>query len=263
MSASVSPARSSAARGRGHRADAHASGRHAGDRPGDQPGQRPQPELGGPLAGGHEADRGAVVLPAGVARRDRRVGVLRPHAPGCSAASVSSVVSARGCSSRSTTRRRPCRPRTVTGTISSAKRPSSLRRDRPLVRAQRQLVLLLARDRVLAAQVLGGLEHPAGHRVVAAARGDPAAGEPVGSMTLARRGAPAHAGRSSTRPGSCSPRRRRSPGPAPRSGPASRRRAPPAAPSRSAGRSGARRPSTGRPASSAATRPIAGRLAVG
>ena len=45
--------------------------------------------------------------------------------------------------------------------------------------ADGELVLLLAGDAVLAAQVLGRLDHAAGHRVVPAAGGDPAAGQPV------------------------------------------------------------------------------------
>jgi hypothetical protein len=42
--------------------------------------------------------------------------------------------------------------------------------DRAFVRTQRQLVLLVARDPVLAAHVLGGLQHAARHGVVDAAR---------------------------------------------------------------------------------------------
>ncbi len=46
-----------------------------------------------------------------------------------------------------------------------------LRCHRPRVRVESQFVLLRAGDRVLGAQVLGGLDHAAGHRVEAAAGG--------------------------------------------------------------------------------------------
>jgi hypothetical protein len=65
--------------GRRHRPDAHRLRRDAGHRPGHQPGQRAQPELGGLLRGGDHADRGAVVLPAGVAGGDGGLRVVLPH----------------------------------------------------------------------------------------------------------------------------------------------------------------------------------------
>ena len=84
---------------------------------------------------------------------------------GRSLASVSTLASGRMCSSRSTTVS-PFRPGTVTGTISSANRPGLGGGGRALVAADGVLVLLLAGDLVLGAQVLGGLDHAAGHRVV-------------------------------------------------------------------------------------------------
>ena len=97
---------------------------------------------------------------------------------GLSLARDSTEVSARGCSSVS---------------MSSLALPGAhrdrddllgedavlLRGHRPLMRCHRQLVLFGARDAVLAAQVLGGLQHPAGHRIVPPTRGGPAAGERV------------------------------------------------------------------------------------
>ncbi len=71
-------------------------------------------------------------------------------------------------------------------------RPALLGVDGPLVRARRQLVLRLPRDGVLPPQVLRGLEHPALDDVVDAARGDPAAGQPVVHDRAAAAGAPAH-----------------------------------------------------------------------
>ena len=62
---------------------------------------------------------------------------------------------ARGCSSRSTTTGRPCFCAIVTGEISSAKTPALLRRDRLLLAAQREAVLILARDLELLGDVLG------------------------------------------------------------------------------------------------------------
>src|SRR5947208_14382267 len=51
--------------------------------------------------------------------------------------------------------------------------------DRERVGAERDLVLLLPADPVLAAEVLGRLEHPAGHGVVDAASGHARAHEPI------------------------------------------------------------------------------------
>ena len=57
--------------------------------------------------------------------------------------------------------------------------PVALRGDRALVRDQGEPVLRLARDAVLATEILGGLEHASWDRIVATAGGDPAAGDPV------------------------------------------------------------------------------------
>ncbi len=145
------------------------------------------------------------------------------------------------CSSVSTTVS-PFRPCTVTGTISSANRPSSARRGGPLVAAHRVLVLLLARRspysrrRFSAVSIIppgtGWLTPPAVTRPRASA-----------SFSIDARPAlvaPAHRRRSRTARCSSTPRRRPAPPPTPRPAPASPRTAPPAAPSRSAGRSAAR-----------------------
>ena len=67
-----------------------------------------------------------------------------------------------------------------------------LRGDRPLMRRHRQLVLLLPGDRVLPAQVLCGLQHAAGHRVVAPARGGASAGQCVVHLDAGSGSAPTH-----------------------------------------------------------------------
>ncbi len=54
-----------------------------------------------------------------------------------------------------------------------------MRRPGALLGTERQLVLLLAGEVVVAAEVLGGLEHSTRHRVVLAAGGLPGAVEPV------------------------------------------------------------------------------------
>ena len=66
-----------------------------------------------------------------------------------------------------------------------------VRGDRPLVRAEGELVLLVARNRVLAAEVLGRLDHPARHRVVDAAGGDPPADQAVLEHRATGAGSPA------------------------------------------------------------------------
>ena len=86
---------------------------------------------------------------------------------GFSAASFSSVVSGRGCSSRTTS---------PTGTSSSSKRPAS-RGGRPaLLRVERERVLVLARDAVALGDVLARLAHrlEREHRLHARVREAPA-----------------------------------------------------------------------------------------
>src|SRR5205823_1865989 len=61
------------------RTDAHGGRRHPGDGPGDEPDQGAQPEVGGLLGGGDDADGGAVVLSGGVARGHGGVGILTTH----------------------------------------------------------------------------------------------------------------------------------------------------------------------------------------
>ena len=69
---------------------------------------------------------------------------------GLSAASFSTLVSGRGCSSRVTS---------PTGTSSSSKRPAVVRRRPALLRLERERVLLLARDAVALGHVLARLAH--------------------------------------------------------------------------------------------------------
>ena len=195
MSASFSPAASSAFAVGGTGPMPIVVGRHAADGPGDQPDQRPQAQLGSAVSGVVTTQIAAPSFcPQALPAVTVASGSSRPST-GRSAASFSTVVSGRdvlvgvddGVALPG---------RTVTGTISSANRPASLRRGGALVRAHGELVLLLARDRVLAAQVLRGLQHPAGHRVVVAAGRDPAAGQRVVQHgTPAPLGAPAHRGR--------------------------------------------------------------------
>ena len=75
----LQPACGQRLRRRRHRADAHRPRRHPGDAPGDEPGQRAQAQLGGLLRGGDDRDGGAVVLAAGVAGGDGRLGVVPAH----------------------------------------------------------------------------------------------------------------------------------------------------------------------------------------
>ena len=96
------------------------------------------------------------------------------------------------CSSRSTTVS-PLRPRTVNGHDLLGEPALGLRGGGAPVGADGELVLLLARDPVLPAEVLGGLDHAAGDGVVPAAGGDPPAGQRVVQQhARAGAGAPAH-----------------------------------------------------------------------
>ena len=167
-------------RGGRHRADAHGRRRHAADAPGDQPGQRPQPELGGPVAGWVTTQTAApsfcpLALPGG----DGGVGVV---------------------AAEDRAQRRPASPRVESGAdvlvaVDDGLAPAARHRDRHdlvgepalLARPRRRAGGVRTANsscssrgmRVLAAQVLRGLEHPAGHREVDAAGGDPAAGQRV------------------------------------------------------------------------------------
>ena len=112
---------------------------------------------------------------------------------GLSLASESTHASARGCSSVSITCS-PCRLDTVTPMISSAKMPLCCADNRPVVRGNGEFVLLLPGDAVLAAQVLGGLQHAAGHRVELAAGGGAPARQAVVHLHAVTARAPAHVG---------------------------------------------------------------------
>ena len=105
---------------------------------------------------------------------------------GRSLARSSRVVSGRGCSSRSTTTSGlPRRPGTVTGHQLVGEPAGLVGGPGALLGADGELVLLLAADGVLPAEVLRGLEHPAGDRVVPAAGGDPGPVEPVHQLDAA------------------------------------------------------------------------------
>ncbi len=155
--------------GGGHRADAHDLGADAGHGPRPQREQRPQPAPLGLGAGGDHAHRGAVVLPAGVARGH---GGLRRRSSSRTGSQRRQVLEcgrpARGCSSRSTTTSGflAARHGHRHQLVGEPARVLGGARHRCWDRT-RQLVLLLAGDAVLAAQVLRGLQHAAGHRVVA------------------------------------------------------------------------------------------------
>ena len=141
MSASVSPALPRATSARGHRADAHDVRRNARDTPGDQPDQRPSALVRRPsprvvtmhieAASFCPLELPAVTVASGSLLAAERVSALL---------SASTEVSARGCSSVSITSS-PCRVRTVTGMISSARIAVLLRGHRPLVRRDGEFVL--------------------------------------------------------------------------------------------------------------------------
>ena len=114
MSSIVSPARCSARSVAGTGPMPIVSGGTPATAQRHKAAQRPQAELGGPLGMGDDAHRGAVVLPARVARgHGRRRG---PRGPSPAAARRASRGSRRPADAR---RRRPrARRRTATGTIS-------------------------------------------------------------------------------------------------------------------------------------------------
>ena len=143
---------------------------------------------------GDDADGGPVVLAGRVARRDRRLGVVATHdrsqpgedLDGGVGADVLVGVDDAGGAALAHRHRHD-----LVG------EPARVARRRgPAMAADGELVLLGARDAVVAAQVLGRLDHPAGHREVGAARGDPPAGQPVVQQhTGPAAHTPAHGGR--------------------------------------------------------------------
>ena len=176
--------------GRGDRADAHHLGADAGDGPRLQGEQRAQPAALGLLAGGHDAHRGAVVLAAGVAGGDGGLGVdLLAHRPqrgqllegGLGAGVLVAVDDDVGLAAAARDGDRHELVGEPAGLVGGAG---------PLLGADRELVLLLARDVVLAAQVLGRLEHAAGDRVVLAAGGLAGADQAVHQLDASRRWTP-------------------------------------------------------------------------
>ncbi len=194
MSASVRPALASATFGRRHRPDAHHVGGHPGHRPRHQAHQRCQTEFARPS-------------PAWSTRHIDAASFCPLELPAVTVASGSDLPRT-GFSCRELLHRgvgagmlvgvdeppdHACRVvRNQDGDDLLGEQAVLLGRDRPLVRAHRELVLFLARDPVLPAQVLGRLEHAARHRVVPAARGGAPAGQRVVHRDAASGAAPTH-----------------------------------------------------------------------
>ncbi len=157
---------------------------------GDEARERLQPELRGPLGVRDDADRRAVVLAGGVARCHGRGRVRAAHdrlerrqaLTGRIAARVLVAVDQAFAGA-------PVLDLHRHDLLGEAAVLVGL--DRELVRAQRELVLRFPGDPVLAAQVLGGLEHAARHGVVDAAGGHAGAHEPILEHRAARSRAPA------------------------------------------------------------------------
>ena len=105
------------------------------------------------------------------------------------------LVSRRGCSSVVSVVSLPFASRTTTGTISSANRPSSCAAIACSCDRTDSSSCSSRRDAVLPPQVLGRLDHPAGHRVVVAAGRLARPGEPVEQRDRAAAGAVAQRGR--------------------------------------------------------------------
>ena len=105
---------------------------------------------------------------------------------GRSFASRSRLVSARGPSSASTTVVSPRPAGASTGTSSSANRPLGLGGDGPLVAAQREGVLVVARDPVALGDVLGRLAH----RLCRVALGHPRVDQPPSERGVVHRPRP-------------------------------------------------------------------------
>ena len=108
--------------GGGDGVDSHRAGRYSGDCPGRESRDGTQPELRSLVGCCDDSECSAVVLAAGVACSDGGLGVDFPRL-GRSVDSDSTVVSARGCSSVSTTSGSPLRCGTYTPTISWGKTP--------------------------------------------------------------------------------------------------------------------------------------------
>ena len=202
--------------------------------------ERLQAELAGAVGVGDDADGATVVLAAGVPRRDGRLGVARGHQRFQPRELLQRAVRARVLVG--VDRARPLPGRRLDRHDLLGEDALLLGGDGPAMGAQRELVLLGAGDAVLAAEVLGRFDHPAGHFVVDTAGGDPRSGEPVLERHASRPSPPSACRWRRTRPGSCSrPRRpaRRRPRP---SGPPCRPASAPTARRRSGGRSGALEP---------------------
>ena len=183
------PARSSARLVEGDGPDAHRLRSDPGDRPGDEPAERPQAELLRAVAVGDDAGGRAVVLAAGVAGRDRRFGVLAQHHRPQTGQRLDARVGARMLID-------------VDHAIAHRYRHDLLRKSAlamgshgELVGAQRELILRGPLDRIVAADVLRRLEHPAPHGVPGSAGGDPRASETILQARAAPAYSPAQLGR--------------------------------------------------------------------
>ncbi len=190
--AQLQPGFGKCALGGRYRADAHHVGRHTRDGPRHQSHQRSEAEFGGPLRGGHQTHGRRVVLAAGIAGRNRCVWIILEQNGFELAQRFHRGVGARvlvGVDHLLATAAAHGDRNDLLG-----QNAVLLRGHRTLVRRHRELVLFLTRDVVLAAQVLRGLQHAAGHRVVAAAGGGASARQPVVHLHATAGTAPAHVG---------------------------------------------------------------------
>ena len=173
---------------RRHRTDTHTIRLDAGEAPRPELGQRSEPEISGHLGMGDQTDGGAVVLPAGVAGRDRSLRVRSRHD-------------------------RTKRGQGLEGSVGSgmlialdylfapagrdANRHEFVGEDAftlgahgPLMRTQREGVLTLPRDLVVTTEVLGRFYHSAGHGIVTPPGRDPTPGQSVDQFGIAGPGTP-------------------------------------------------------------------------
>ena len=149
-------------------------------------------EFGGPLRGGHQTHGGRVVLPAGVSRGHGRFRIILEQNGFELAQRFHRGVGARVLVGVD----HLLAPAAAHGDRDDLFGQDAvlLRGHRTLVRRHRQFVLLLTRDAVLAAQILRGLQHAAGHRIVATTGGGAAARQSVVHLYAAAGTAPAHVG---------------------------------------------------------------------
>jgi hypothetical protein len=156
----------------------------------DEAGDGGQAELLGAPSMGDDADRGAVVLAGGVAGGHRRLRILADHHRTQGGEALQRGVGARVLVAVDQAGA-VLAVLDLDGHDLLREGAVLLGGHRALVGAQRERVLLLARDRVVAPEVLGRLDHSSGYRMVDAAGGHPAAHEAVLEHRAARAGSPA------------------------------------------------------------------------